>query len=254
MLTACCHSQSRTACPGLGCWICWAVFHVRTCQLWTRWHTWDSGRGTVGARAGCSVRQWERAAELSPYLPNPLLVTRQRTGRGRREDYGRGQPRSRWVQVPGAAIPPGSGVGREPALAGQSTPGGRSSPSPSPSPQRRTESGRGSRGTLCMVLPGSCVEACGACGMVHVQVSPQKQRAVGTGGDVGRNAAVRGQRNRSVMPGGASAWLPVRASAVTHGDTSGSAQPHSPHFGSRRTHTAPHRRAPCPLLSPSPSK
>ena len=54
--------------------------------------------------------------------------------------------------------------------------------------------------------------------------------------------------------GGASAWLPVRASAVTHGDTSGSAQPHSPHFGSRRTHTAPHRRAPCPLLSPSPSK
>lgn len=67
---------------------------------------------------------------------------------------------------PQTPIPRGGGVNRAPVLAGQSIPGG------TPSPLGRPDPDRGGRGVLCLVLPGSCADACEDCGMVHVQVSP----------------------------------------------------------------------------------
>lgn len=67
---------------------------------------------------------------------------------------------------PQTPIPRGGGVNRAPVLAGQSIPGG------TPSPLGRPDPDRGGRGVLCLVLPGTCADACEDCGMVHVQVSP----------------------------------------------------------------------------------
>lgn len=57
-----------------------------------------------------------------------------------------------------------------------------------------------------MVLPGSCTEACRACGMGHGQVSPPKKTGAtglggGEGGNRGLDGAVRGQRYRSGVRG-----------------------------------------------------
>ncbi|XP_052671098.1 transmembrane and coiled-coil domains protein 2 isoform X2 [Harpia harpyja] len=67
---------------------------------------------------------------------------------------------------PQTPIPRGGGVNRAPVLAGQSIPGGTASPSP----LGRPDPDRGGRGVLCLVLPGSCADACEDCGMVHVQL------------------------------------------------------------------------------------
>lgn len=164
---------------------------------------------------------------------------------------------------PQTPIPRGGGVNRAPVLAGQSVPGG------TPSPLGRPDPDRGGRGVLCLVLPGSCADACEDCGMVHVQVSPcvrsgpwgpprvvcvcpppgNPHRAEDgtrvTGLDAGP-VAVRGQRYRtglhgclSVRPSVCPCSAPTGSAARTRG-----ASP-SPTRGARDRTPG---RAPCPSV------